>query len=292
MTPIGTAALGAGHEFEEALHFREWRQLGPGAIDGLGEVELGVEDQTVDPLERGDCFGGKIGALQPHGVEAIELDGIADRFHIGRDVLVDPGTPPHEGVGADGAELVHRHQPGEGGAVLDGHVPGQLRAIRDQHSVADVTIVGQVHVAHDEAPAAHTGHPGGGGAPVDGGVLPDHRIGAHLDPGFLALVLEVLGIPPEDAPLPHPHPFRQDDIALQRGVPRDPAARAHPDPRTDDGERAHLGIGGELSARIDHRGRVDARSHRSTTLASISASATTRPSTKAVPLSFAVLPRN
>ena len=99
-----------------------------------------------------------------------------------------------EGVGADGDELVHGVEPAEDGAVLDGDVARELGAVGDDDAVTDVTIMGEVDVAHDETVAPHPRDARAAVPAVDRGVLPDDGALADLDPGLLALILEVLRI--------------------------------------------------------------------------------------------------
>ena len=102
-------------------------------------------------------LAGEAGPLESDGIEAVELHRIAHRLHVRRDVLVDARAAAHERVGADGDELMHGVEPAENRPVVDGDVPGALRRVGDDHVVADVTVVRQVHVRHDEAAGAHGG---------------------------------------------------------------------------------------------------------------------------------------
>ena len=146
-----------------------------------------------------------------------------------------------------------------------------------------------VHVRHEEAARPHRRLAGRGAAAVDRAVLPDDRPAADLDPRLLALVFQVLGIVPDDRAVPDLHAVAHPRVALEDGVRRDPAALAYGDPWADHAIRPDRNVGAELGGRIDERGPVD---HLSTTIAIISASATTCPSTNPAPFILHVLPRN
>ena len=153
----GTPRSDDSTNVEEALDLGQRRQVAPRPLEGLREIEVGVEEEPVGALERGDGLAREAGALQADRVEAVQLHRVADRLHVGRDVLVDPGAAADEGVGADGDELVDGVEAAEHGAVVDGDVARALGAVGDDDVVADVAVVGQVHVGHDEAAGAHHG---------------------------------------------------------------------------------------------------------------------------------------
>ena len=62
-------------------------------------------------------------------------------------------------------------------------------------------------------------------------------------------------------------------------------------PSTDDGEGSHVDVRRDLGVGMDHGRGVNARGHRSRTMAPISASATTSPSTRATPDILHIIPR-
>src|SRR5439155_16361983 len=130
---------------------------------------------------------------------------------------------------------------------------------------------------------------GGRRASVDGAVLADHGRAADLDPRVLALVLQVLRVVADNGAIPDLHAPPEPHVALQHRVRGDVTALADRHVRADDRVRAHGRVVRQLCRRIDQRGPVD---HFSVTIAIISASATTCPSTYPTPFILHVLPRN
>ena len=196
---------------------------------------------------------GEAGPLEAERVETVELHRIADGLHVRRDVLVDPGAAAHERVGADGDELMDGVEPAEDGAIVDGDVAGALGGVGDHHVIADVTVVREVHVGHDEATRAHRGLERRGGRAVDGRILADDGSLPDLDPGLLATVLEILRVSAQDRPVADPHVFGQPHVPLQRGPGADPAAVADGHLGTDDGPGSDRHAGAQPGRRIDQR---------------------------------------
>ena len=214
---------------------------------------------------------------------------IPHRLGVGRHVLIDARAAAHERERADAHELMNRHQSRHDRPVLDGDVPGHLDRVGDDDIVSDVAVVGEVHVRHEETALPHGRLPGRRGSPVDGAVLPDHRRVAHFDPGVLAAVLQVLRVVAEHAAVPDPHAGADLDVALEHRVRGDLAALADRHPRSDDRVWPDRDVAPDVRGGIDQGGPVD---HRSTTVAIMSASATTCPSTYPTPFILHVLPRN
>jgi hypothetical protein len=161
-------------------------------------------------------------------------------------------------VPTDAHELVHRRQPGHDHLVLDGHVPGELRSVDQDHAVADVAIVREVHVRHDEARLAHRRAIGLGRAAVDVRVLADRRVVADLDPGLLALELEVLRVAAEDRADADLHAAAEPHVALERRACGDHGAVADGAVLADQRPGADLDVLAEHRARVHDR-RRDAR---------------------------------
>ena len=65
----------------------------------------------------------------------------------------------HEGVAADGGEMVHAHHAGKPGVVVDVDVAAQERAVGNHDVVAQLAVVGDVAATHEEVVAAQAGHP-------------------------------------------------------------------------------------------------------------------------------------
>src|SRR2546430_5000713 len=142
---------------------------------------------------------------------------------------------------------------------------------------------------YQETARADGGFAGRRAAPVDGAVLTDDRAVADFHPRFFALVLQVLRIITDDRAVPDLHAFAHARVALDDGVPRDRGTLAHGDAGADHAIGPDGDVLSQFGGRIDQRRPMN---HLSTTMAIISASATTWPSTNPAPFMRHVLPRN
>ena len=133
-----------------------------------------------------------------------------------------------------------------------------------------------VHVRHEKAARPDRRLSGRRAAPIDRAIFPNDRAAPDFHPGFLALVLEVLRVVTDDRAIADFDAVADARIALDDRVTGERAAVAHRDARPHNAVRSDGNVGAELGSRID-QGR--AMNHRSTTIAIISASATTCPST-------------
>src|SRR4051812_12516865 len=167
----------------------------------------------------------------------------------------------------------------ENGPIMDGDVPGALGCVGDHDIISDMAVVGQVDVGHDEAAGADRGLIRRGGPAIDGRVLADDGPLPDLDPGLLAIILEILGVATQDRAITNDDILGQAYVAAEGGARADAAAIAHGDLWPHHGKGADRYAGTELGRAVDQSGRMYRRAHRSTTRAIISASATTCPST-------------
>src|SRR4029077_8842958 len=133
---------------------------------------------------------------------------------------------------------------------------------------------------HQETALAHRRFARRRAAAVDRGVLADDGAAADLHPGFLALVLEVLRVVADDGAVADFHAVAQPRVALDHRVGRDAAALPHGDLGANHAVGPDGDVSPQLGGRIDQRRSMD---HLSTTIAIISASATTCPSTNPAP---------
>ena len=113
-------------------------QLGCRSFPRLRHVELRPEKESIGALQLAHHLFVEPRSLEPHAVEPIELDRIADCLEERRHILRDAGTSANERVLPDPHELVHGDQSGKDGTVLDRHVSRELRAIRDDDAVTQV----------------------------------------------------------------------------------------------------------------------------------------------------------
>ena len=202
--------------------------------------------------------------------------------------------PPMNAYSPIRRELMHGDEAGDDDVVLHGDVPGELRAVGHDHAVADVTVVRQVNVRHDEAVAADRCDAATHWSPrlivVNSRIRVPSPISTQVSsPAYL----RSCGGPPRIEPVPTctSRPSRTFCSSVARAAIRQPAPMVTS--RADDGERADLDVvarslaDGSISAvgwmRCAHRSII--RGHH------FSASQTTWPSTKAWPRVRQVFPR-
>src|SRR5687767_4242463 len=128
---------------------------------------------------------------------------------------------------------------------------------------------------------------------IDRDVFTDHGTIADLGGGFFAAVFEVLWGTPDDAANAHLYAAAEGHIALEGRTRSDHAIVADDAIFTNHRESADLDAFSKLSVGRDDRARMDARRrHLSRTIAAMSASATTSPSTLPTPRILHTLPRS
>jgi len=226
--------------------------------EGDGEVSvLFQEELLVGGLEFADGGFGKSPTLEADEVQPAGGGGVAIDDHIGRDVLDDFRAAAGDGVAADVAELVHRGEAGDDGVVLDDDMAAESAVVGEDDVVPDLAVVGDMRVAEEEVVIADDGRRVGVGAAVDGGVFPEDVAVAHEEAGWLALILQVLGLSPnggEWEELVGGADLRRavdDDMRVQHAV------ITELDSRTDDTERPDPDVVAEGRVRGNDRGGVD-----------------------------------
>ena len=92
------------------------------------------------------------------------------------------------------AELVYQNSGADDGVVVDHHLTGKLRRVADNQVVAKHTVVGHMHVLHQEAVVAHYRGALRSRTAGDGHILTDAVRVAYLAETVLTLELQVLGL--------------------------------------------------------------------------------------------------
>jgi hypothetical protein len=235
--------------------------------------------------------------LQTDAVQSVQLDRIANGLDEWRNIFRDTRASTHEAVATDLHELVYRGEARQYCAVLDRDVTGELRRVRDDHAVAHVTIVREVDVGHEEGALADRRFERLRRAAVDRRILADARAVADLDPRLLALELEILRVASQHGADANRHVDAEPNVFLEYGPCLQRAAIAECAALADDRVGADRDVVAELRSRRHDRGGMNPGhhachvTHRSRTMAAISASATSSPSTLATPFIRQIRPR-
>src|SRR2546421_6543457 len=143
---------------------------------------------------------------------------------------------------ADAAELMHARSRADVREIIHHDVAAERRHVAENRVVADVTVVGDMHVRHEHVPIADRRHPAAAArAAMDGDELAEDIAAPDDQTRFLAFELEILR--------------RETD----RGEWKNLRAVADVGPAVDNRRGAYDAIGAETDVRADHRQRADLR---------------------------------
>src|SRR5689334_4459345 len=188
---------------------------------------------------------------------------------------------------------MHCGETGNNCAILDRHVPRQLHHVGQDDVVADVAIVTEMYVRHQQTVLAHARLERLRSSAIDSRVLTNDRAFANLNRRLLTGELQILRKTAEDGADPDLHVVAEGHVALKCRARRNHAPVADDTVLANYSERSDLDVGSQLRLRRDDRGRVDARfGHLSRIAAAMSASTTTSPSTLPTPRILQTVPRN
>jgi len=159
----------------------------------------------------------------------------------GRDVFPNGGAAADNTMGADAGELMDPRHSADDGVVFHMDMAGQVGGIGHDDPVAELAVVGDVTIGHDEIAIPHDRDADiSGGGTMDGNEFTDRVVIADDRPRNLVAELEVLG------------------YGADGGKLKDPASRADvgmfvdDDMRSDDGILADIDIRGNDGVRTDY----------------------------------------
>src|SRR5207248_3242195 len=122
-------------------------------------VELGAREQPESLFQFFKILTAQSATLEPHPV-------CPQQFHrtwrtglrIRQDVLVHYRVTAQKTVGADPAKLMNTAVSTHHGIVLNIYVPGQRRSVSHDHVVANVAVVCDVNIGHQQIMTADAGY--------------------------------------------------------------------------------------------------------------------------------------
>ena len=142
--------------------------------------------------------------------------------------------------------------------IADLDVPAQGGHIGQDDLIADAAIVRHVRIGHQEIVVADARHAVAvHGAAVHRDAFTNDIAVADLEPGWLPLVLFVLGRVAQRGELEDLVVRTDSSGSVDDDVRSDPGARSDGDIRSDDAEGADLHVRGNFRLRRYHRPRVD-----------------------------------
>ena len=200
---------------------------------------------------------GQTTALQANPVQAAQTTGVPLDDRVRRHITVDAAHATHHRHGADVDELVDAQDAADHRAITDHDMAGHGHTVSNHDPVAQVAVVAEVAVGHQQIAIADAGQlPLMGGA-VDGHAFANGVVVANHHLGGGTVVFEVLGFRTNGCARENAVALADADAAIEHHMGTD--AR----PRTDRDLRSHHGVGTNVHAHIDlslgihHGGGVD-----------------------------------
>src|SRR5512134_2957415 len=125
-------------DFHDALVVRKH---GNHVFKPLGHGSLVREQQPVGVAQGMDFIAGKVPALEPNDVEAIQARAVADDTAERNNVVFDARHPTDHGMAANARELVSCGQPADNGPVTDLDVAAKSRTIHQDDMIANKAVM-------------------------------------------------------------------------------------------------------------------------------------------------------
>ena len=187
------------------------------------------------------CAGVKPRRCKPDRIDAVRLGRPAHRHDIGRHIAGHGGVVRDETVRAHLGVLVHRRQAAHGHPIADLHVTAQRRAIRHHDLIAQLTIVRDMRIRHQQIVVADARHAlVVGGAAIHGDGFAKHIAVADLEARRLAVVFLVLRRIAQRGELEYLVVGADARRAVDHRMRAYPGAGADDDIRADDGRTARF----------------------------------------------------
>ena len=253
------APLGGADEGEDRVPLFRLREVGLDVGHGVADVHALEVEGVVDVLDLVDLLLGEAAAGQAHAVHALEAHRFAAGQHVRGNVLDDLETGAHHGVCADVGELVRQGAAADDGPVRHFCFAGEGGMAHQDAVAADLAVMGDMDIGHNERVAAHFGQELAAGlrAAVDGCAFADGHPVADLHPSHLTFVLEVLRDGAHDraredgAVAAHLHIGEDDGVREELAAIADFDVVVDEDVGTDFDVVAELRVGADRCERMD-----------------------------------------
>ena len=185
------ASFGILNKGADILHLLGVGELFAGHSHAVFQYTLGIDD-AIGLMDGIDRLSGKSSAAKTDEVHAC----IAHRFlsgnNVGWNILTGARAALEHDVTTHPTELVEQAGGRDNGVVINLHLTGKLCGIADDTAIADHTVVGHVHVLHQQVPATDNRLAFGSRTTTDGHILADGVVVTNLTGGFLTLELQIL----------------------------------------------------------------------------------------------------
>ena len=160
---------------------------------GFFQRQIGTVNDFVGTFDRSDLLRRETTTLEAFAINAGRHRAIARSRHKRRHVLTDSSRKGSHGVRTDMAKLMHRGEATQEYPVAQMHVPRQGCIIGQDDIVAELAIMGDVHISHDPIIVTDACHAGIlGCAQIEGNKFADGIAVTDFQPGWLTSVFFVL----------------------------------------------------------------------------------------------------
>ena len=148
--------FGRAYEVNNILYLRRKGKLFLDFLNAFFHNTLGVE-YAVGIVNEVDKFVAETMATQSDNVDACVSYRLLTSYNVGGDVLTETGTTLYHHIAAYLTELVTQHFGTDDGVVVDDYLAGKLGRVAYNEMVSKYTVVGHVHVFHQQVVIAYDG---------------------------------------------------------------------------------------------------------------------------------------
>src|SRR6185437_4533079 len=259
-------------------------------LHSFGELEVAAVEDAVRLPDVPDLLLREPATLQALGVHRVRDRRIARDHEIRRYITLSDRAASEKGVSTNLHVLMHGGKAAQRHPIADLHMAGQGGAVGEDGLVADLTIVRNVRIRHEQIVTANPGDTFVlRSAAIDGAALAKHIAITNLQTRGLALVLLVLRGIPDGGELEYVIVRANDGRPVDHRMRSDHRPGPDLDIRADDREGTNSDVGSELGLRRYDRFRIDHLPVSGATI--ISACATSVSPTRARVSNFQI-PRN
>ena len=144
-------------------------------------------------------FGREVSPFECHDVDAARMGGNSFGQHVRRYIVQCATEPGQETIAAYGDKVMHCTTTRDGRIILHMNMTSKQSAVGDDNIVAELAIVGNVHVSHQEVVVADAGDPVFfDGAPIDGYTFAEGIPVAYLNASVSTGVTDILRFGSQD----------------------------------------------------------------------------------------------
>ena len=251
-------ALGFGNKVEKPSHFRGVPESFLDDADGLVGLEIFPEVDAVRFEDVVDRRLRKAVALEPNDVDTLDLETVAVASDIRGNMPINQRSPTRESVGTDAQKLRDSILSAKCDIVFNRDMATESRVVSEDVVAANVAIMGDMDVAHQQVVAAQRGATTTAlSASMHRNAFPEGVVVPNDHLRVLAVVLEVLRLPPDVGEGVEHVLLTNGGVASKHDLRVQEAARAELHLRANLTVRANDDIAAKYRAILNEGGGVD-----------------------------------